>query len=270
MEKMLFVFDLHGTLYSDEYVIMPKTKEAIKTLHNRGHIIAIASGHHYSKVEYLIKELGIKFIAMGNTGALIKDFTTNKVYQYGKIDNRILENMFNLFQEYPSILHIHNKDEHKVVVNKLTQKEIAELPIPIEKGDYCNLEYAKKMADKSITQISIKTKQKYIDEIYKKAELFNNLDEVHRLDNIMDLFVDFGPSNTNKWTGVLKTAKELNISENNIYCFGDNRNDFTMLENCVNSVAMGNALDEVKNVCKFQTDSNNNEGIFKFLKKEVL
>ena len=49
------------------------------------------------------------------------------------------------------------------------------------------------------------------------------------------------------------------------YCFGDSHNDIEMVKNFANGVAMGNATNELKNVSKYITDSNNNHGIYKFL-----
>ena len=270
MKKMLFVFDLHGTLYTDKYIILPETKNALKLLYKKGHIIAISSGQHYTRSAYLLKSLEIGFIVIGNTGALIKDFKLNKVYQYGFVREYICEEMFKLFREFPSVLYIHDKNENRVIANNLSDQEIDKLPMAIKKEDYCTLEYAREMVKKTVTQISIKAEYKYIQDIYKKAAAFNTIKPYHRLDNIMNVFVDFGPPNSNKWTGVLNVAKQHGIDENDIYCFGDNQNDYEMIKNCVNSVAMGNALDDIKELANYQTDTNNENGIYNFLNKKVL
>ena len=50
--------------------------------------------------------------------------------------------------------------------------------------------------------------------------------------------------------------------ENGIFL--DDHNDLEMLEYCT-GVAMGNALDEVKAAAEFVTDTNDNDGVAKFL-----
>lgn len=57
---------------------------------------------------------------------------------------------------------------------------------------------------------------------------------------------------------------ELQIQPKEILAFGDDRNDLEMLEYCT-GVAMGNALDEVKAAAEFVTDTNDNDGVAKFL-----
>lgn len=56
----------------------------------------------------------------------------------------------------------------------------------------------------------------------------------------------------------------LSIAPKEILAFGDDRNDLEMLEYCT-GVAMGNALDEVKSAAEFVTDTNDNDGVAKFL-----
>lgn len=38
-----------------------------------------------------------------------------------------------------------------------------------------------------------------------------------------------------------------------------------MFKFCKNAVAMGNAINELKIIAKFVTDTNDNDGVFKFL-----
>lgn len=59
---------------------------------------------------------------------------------------------------------------------------------------------------------------------------------------------------------------ELSIQPKEILAFGDDYNDLEMLEYCT-GVAMGNALDEVKAATRFVTDTNDNDGVAKFIGK---
>ena len=60
------------------------------------------------------------------------------------------------------------------------------------------------------------------------------------------------------------------IQQNEIVAIGDNYNDKSMIEFAGMGVAMGNAPDEIKNVANYITDTNNNEGVSKALKKLFL
>lgn len=57
---------------------------------------------------------------------------------------------------------------------------------------------------------------------------------------------------------------KLSIEPKEILAFGDDYNDLEMLELCT-GVAMGNAISEVKAAAEFVTDTNDNDGVAKFI-----
>ena len=61
--------------------------------------------------------------------------------------------------------------------------------------------------------------------------------------------------------------KFLNISRSSVVVFGNDDNDIEMFNECGIKVAMGNALDELKNISDYVTDTNYNNGISKFFLK---
>lgn len=58
------------------------------------------------------------------------------------------------------------------------------------------------------------------------------------------------------------------IAADEIIAFGDNFNDLDMLEYAGLSVAMGNAPDEIKQIAKEVTATNNEDGIALILERE--
>src|SRR5699024_11035818 len=64
-----------------------------------------------------------------------------------------------------------------------------------------------------------------------------------------------------KAIGIEQIAQRLRASTENIYAFGDGRNDIEMLQSVENSVAMGNAEERVKQAAKHVTKSVEEDGI---------
>lgn len=56
----------------------------------------------------------------------------------------------------------------------------------------------------------------------------------------------------------------LSIEPKEILAFGDDYNDIEMLKFCT-GVAMGNAIPEVKSAAEFEADTNDNDGVAKFI-----
>lgn len=74
----------------------------------------------------------------------------------------------------------------------------------------------------------------------------------------------FHPS-ASKLSAIEFIAKRLNISLSDILVFGDDSNDMEMITHCGYSVAMGNALGEVKAAASEVTDTNEADGVAKVL-----
>ena len=73
-----------------------------------------------------------------------------------------------------------------------------------------------------------------------------------------------------KAKAVAALADHWNISIKDVVAFGDDTNDIGMLRHCGIGVAMGNAIDEVKSAADDICDTNENDGIAKWLEKHVL
>lgn len=69
----------------------------------------------------------------------------------------------------------------------------------------------------------------------------------------------------NKGAALLKVMEKLGISPKEAVAFGDDYNDIDMLRAVEYSVAMANAPDQVKESAKYLCDSNDEDGISRFL-----
>lgn len=73
--------------------------------------------------------------------------------------------------------------------------------------------------------------------------------------------------NIDKGVALRELMEMYNIAPEEVIAIGDNMNDMGMLTCVPNSVAIGNARQEVKDVCKYVADTNANDGVLQILKK---
>ncbi len=73
-----------------------------------------------------------------------------------------------------------------------------------------------------------------------------------------------------KSLGVKALANAMGIGRENILGFGDDLNDIDLLHYCGTSVAMGNALEDVKAAADHIAGTNNEDGIARWLKEHLL
>lgn len=81
---------------------------------------------------------------------------------------------------------------------------------------------------------------------------------------------DIMNKNGNKGQGIRILLKTLNIPVSQTMCFGDYVNDFDMFKECDITIAMGNAIDELKKIADYITLTNDADGVATFLEKELL
>ena len=74
----------------------------------------------------------------------------------------------------------------------------------------------------------------------------------------------------NKWSSINKIREMLGYETNEIVVFGDDVNDIEMLRECSTGVAVANAIDEAKAVADYICDTNDNDGVAKWLEDMLI
>ena len=78
------------------------------------------------------------------------------------------------------------------------------------------------------------------------------------------------PQGINKFSGVARLAAHAGVELENIVVFGDSLNDLEMIQQIPNSVAVGNARDEVKAAARWVCGTNNDDGVARWLEAHIL
>ena len=79
-------------------------------------------------------------------------------------------------------------------------------------------------------------------------------------------WIDLMEPGVNKGSALRQTMDRMGIARGECMAFGDYMNDIEMLRSADFSFAMGNATQEVKNVCRFVTSSNDEDGVMRILR----
>ena len=100
----------------------------------------------------------------------------------------------------------------------------------------------------------------YSESEYLKERFFTTCNVVETDSKTLIQIMDKSAS---KEKAVSELSEKYKIQD--IYCFGDDHNDIGMFKYCSYPVAMGNAIPELKAIAKFVTETNDNDGVAKFL-----
>ena len=83
-------------------------------------------------------------------------------------------------------------------------------------------------------------------------------------------FLEVFDQRAGKGPSLQKLAEHLGIDRAKVMAIGDQENDLTMLQYAGTSVAMGNAINAVKAVARFETATNADEGVARAIERFVL
>lgn len=73
-----------------------------------------------------------------------------------------------------------------------------------------------------------------------------------------------------KWNGIRTMLDAVGVGQDEAVYFGDDMDDIESIKNCGVGVAVSNAIDEVLNVADFITESNDMDGVAKYIEKNLL
>ena len=239
----LLLFDLDGTLLQSEKTISTRTLSALKKCRENDILIGVSTSRSEQNSLVFLNEL-MPDILISSGGALVK-YKTEYIYraEFSEEETNVMIDMAR---------NICGND--------------CEITIDTIDAHYWNYKIDPKKLDKSWGD-SIYTDFSDFNECSLKmcVEIFNQ-DKADKLArNLSDC--DCIRFSDGFW---YKFTKKNVTKENAIIAFGDDYADIGMLELCGTGVAMGNAIDEVKERADIVIGSNDEEGIADFIENEIL
>ena len=259
----IVVSDYDGTLVNDNKEITPKTLKAVNDFVKRGGIFIVCTGRMTTGIDHYLKDYGLEcLLASYNGGELINLVNGEVLYSY-PIDTDTCYNVFKLFEELGVKGHSYDKgtfvSERGDKRIEFYQKMQGTEPIIVDKIS----DYVKREKVSCVKILAFDDKDildKHYDTIKKS---FRDLEVVRS----NDLQIDINLKGVTKGNAIKLIADRLKVKVEDILAVGDAGNDVSMLKVAGFSVAMGNASEEIKNMCDAVTIDNNSDGIAYLIEK---
>lgn len=266
MKQHLIVLDLDGTLLTDDKMISPATKNTLARAKEAGHQVMIATGRPYRASEVYYKELGLTTPIVNFNGAYVHH-PRNPMWQaiHSPISMRVVQDVVesvhrydykNLIAEVLDDVYIHHEDE--LMVNSFNTGNprvlLGDITKTLPEDPTSLLIYAQ--------ENNIPTIRQHLQDVH--AEMIE-----HRSWGVPFPIVEVVRKGLNKAVGIHHIAQEMGIPRERIIAFGDEDNDFEMIDYAGVGVAMHNGIDALKNIANEVTFSNNEDGIAKFLENRL-
>lgn len=249
MNKKFFFFDIDGTLAvgtPGKQYIPESAKRALKKLEEQGHFIAIATGRSYAMAYEYMKELGFhNMVSDGGNGITIDD----QLIEIKPLD-------------YQLCLDLIDECKEKGFIWAFSPDNATRRLAPDDRFyDFTHDEYMDTVVKKGLDP-------RDYPEIYKVyvaclAPMEEQLESLKKLPwcrfHKEYLFVEPG----DKSVGIKAIVDHLGGCYKDVVVFGDEKNDLSMFIDEWISIAMGNAIDELKEKATYVTDNAEDDGILK-------
>lgn len=266
-KKHLIAVDLDGTLLNKDHRISEQNKNALIHAMEQGHIVVIATGRPSRASMQYYRELKLKTPMVNFNGALIHHptdsrwKTTHSPLQHDtalKIVDACYElDVPNIMAEVQDSVFIDRYDENFVSFFQALEAEDTQSTLTIGS-------LRKKLTEDPTSLLIAPTEQQVEllqNELNKShAELVE-----HRNWAAPWNIIEIVRKGIHKAVGLKKISNYFGIPQERIIAFGDEDNDLEMIDYAGVGVAMGNAIDELKNIAKHITDTNENSGVASFL-----
>lgn len=266
----LIAIDMDGTLLNSKGNLSEENIKAVKSAIDKGIKIVFTTGRGIKAITRFINEFGLnekEEYAITNNGVSLYSTKTLKCLKSSWINGEDLRKLCDIGLGFGAKLHIYDYETEGCIVleeNKFTEFERHIGMSTFVQPDFCNNINENTKAFKilyfsSESEIS-NIRNKIPDSVYEKFVVVRSL----------PIAIEIFDKNCNKWNAVRDLASMFNIEREEIITIGDQQNDFEMIKYAGLGVAMGNAIDEIKEIADHITDTNDNNGVAKVINKFVL
>ncbi len=247
----LIALDMDGTLLNDEKKITQKTKQELQRLVEKDIKIVMCTARPIYRIRDYLEELNLM-----KTKQYTVAFNGSVIYE--------------------------NLNFIKLTDNFLTKEQISEiLKLAMQIKIYTALYYENGKIEKSEVNSEIEIFEDISEREIYKIVFFDNPESIKhiyeeaksRLGSICEITnsestrIEFVQKRINKAKALEYICKINNIDSKDVIAIGDGDNDIDMIKFAGLGVAMGNAVDELKYIADYVTNSNNEDGIANVLQR---
>lgn len=275
----LIASDMVGTLLNNDHDIDIETVEAIRKAEEAGIIFAISTGREYDSVKVLLDKHNIKAQCVLSNGA-----------EYRDEDGNILD-VINIKEESAKKI-IEILDKNKMSARIFTEKGVfttSTREMALQEIIFRTMSFNPSLTEEEAREVAENlgffTCLQFIDdldkffeegvEVRKFVAFHSDIELIDKMKKVLGEIEGLAISSSfrdnieitdiNAQKGIIleKVATKMDIVREDVMILGDSFNDYSMFEIFEETVAMKNAIPEVKAIAKYITDSNDNLGVAK-------
>lgn len=272
--KYLCVFDMDGTLLDSNNRISDENLKALQTLMRKDIGVILATGRTELMTRKYVREAGITLPIIANNGSLVVDVNNGLVLYKKAFSIETLQKLveYCISQEKDYFIYTidrvyYSSNSKKIQImhrynNVVELQEQIPLTVLPENSDSvleCLPYNGENCVFKVLVSDPLESDRLYFDSVLNAEAVSSQKDAL-----------DIMPAGSTKGEALEFLCSYLKVDRRNVFAFGDNFNDLSMLEFAGYSIVPENGVPEAKAVANYVTSSNNEDGVAKALYSFVL
>ena len=253
----LVALDMDGTTLEPDKTLSPVTLAAVKKAVEQGVLVVPASGRTCGGIPQKLLELGLPYVISANGGAITDMKTGRHIYENEILYEEAVELLSELVQ-MEGVLYIQYQEKYyqdkKYVEKGKKHHPYAGLPDEGTVEDILGFVEENHMP---VQKIGILL---FDEETEKRVMAMQDRSVNLQVLKTDRLCVEFNAATASKGEALRALAAMLHIGREEVMAIGDSENDLSMICFAGKSVAMGNAMESIKNAAVYQTKPNTENG----------
>lgn len=264
MNKKLIAIDLDGTTLNNNRMISDKTVDVISKIRQLGHEVVIATGRPYRTSHYYYEQLKLNSPMVNFNGAYCHHPSNPnwENFYHKKLPIDVVNELFRL-KTNNQINLVSAEIDNKIY----TSSSYIPYPDFFPDGPEAATLVQGNAVDEKATCVNVFTKSKFLQNKIEKQLVndYGNFVEVRTWGGFAPC-IEIVAAGVQKAMGIEEIASYYNIKQSDIIAFGDEDNDYEMIQFAGHGVAMRNAIHPLKDIADDVTQFSNDEhGLARYL-----
>ncbi|WP_061811038.1 Cof-type HAD-IIB family hydrolase [Rossellomorea vietnamensis] len=277
--------DMDGTLLNEKQEISEANKQAILDAQEQGIEVVVATGRSYEEARYVIEEAGISCDIVCANGAEVRNKQGEIIYQAG-IESARAREIAAVLNETGIYFEIYTDEGTytenyemgvELIVNIFTTANpgVSEEQVRQAARERFEKGHIKLVEDYGVLfEDDNQLVYKFLVFSFDEKQLQEANEKLSALTGIAISSsgkenIEVNSLEAQKGVALEKLLKDKGLSAENAMAMGDNLNDLSMMKVVGRPVAMGNALDQIKDFCPFITATNKEDGVAKAIQEVI-
>lgn len=281
----LIASDMDGTLLNSKHEISKENLEAIKKAEDQGIRFTIATGRDITQVKEVLKKYNLKCQCLLSNGAEYRDEDGN-ILEKIDIEKDKLKEILSILKNRgikaqlftnEGIYTPNSTEEalagivHMIQCFEKVKSYEEALKIAKSHPGFTELKFISNIEEFLNSPVEVRKIFAFYPDLEVLSEAKKEIEEIDGLAVSSSFINNIEITNKDAQKGLTlaKVAKKLGIKKEEVMVMGDSFNDYSMFTEFTETVAMKNAIPEVKEIAKYITDTNDNNGVAKAILKAI-